>query len=164
IRLLSKPTVRPVTNVLGAFPMLEQAQVRVEELDALGGPQGATTPLYYDPSVYLPGGFGDINPGNTGDAWAVLKPAPTAAVPGAARGREHPEDHDQAQRRHGGDHCGLERQAGLLHRARQAVHVLRGGTAAAPDAEADRDPRRADVVRRHRRTARREPDVPGDDH
>jgi hypothetical protein len=82
IRLSGDTAARPVAATeLGAFPVLEQAQVRVEELDALGGPQGSTTPLYYDPSVYLPGGFGDINPKNTGDAWAVLKPAPT--VPSA---------------------------------------------------------------------------------
>jgi len=41
-----------------AFPILASADVHIEELDAIGGPQGVSTTLSYEDSIYLPHGFG----------------------------------------------------------------------------------------------------------
>ncbi|HEY0806696.1 MAG TPA: hypothetical protein VGD84_16600, partial [Pseudonocardiaceae bacterium] len=53
-----------------AFPVLASAAVHIEELDAIGGPQGVTTQLSYDDSIYLPNGFGGDH--NSGEVWAKL--------------------------------------------------------------------------------------------
>lgn len=69
-----------------AFPVLTSAGVHIEELDAIGGPQGVTTQLSYDGKIYLPNGFGGTP--NSGEVWATLKstaPAVQAAdVPAQA--------------------------------------------------------------------------------
>jgi hypothetical protein len=62
-----------------AFPVLASAAVHIEELDAIGGPQGVATQLSYDDSIYLPHGFGGEN--NSGEVWAKL--ASTAAIQAA---------------------------------------------------------------------------------
>lgn len=59
-----------------AFPVLASAAVHIEELDAIGGPQGVVTRLTYDDSIYLPNGFGGDH--NSGEVWAKL--ASTAAA------------------------------------------------------------------------------------
>jgi hypothetical protein len=65
-----------------AFPILASADVHIEELDAIGGPQGVSTTLSYEDSIYLPHGFGG-DP-NSGEVWAKLTstaPVQPAVVP-----------------------------------------------------------------------------------
>ncbi|GAA4552012.1 hypothetical protein [Amycolatopsis samaneae] len=62
-----------------AFPVLKFADVRVEELDALGGPQQGTR-LSYEDKIYLGNGLGGT--ANSGEVWAKLRPVPAAATSG----------------------------------------------------------------------------------
>ena len=73
--VLGALSVPLVANTLSAFPVMDHALVRVEELDALGGPQAAITQLTYEPDIFLANGFGEAN-GNGGEVWAKLAPPP----------------------------------------------------------------------------------------
>lgn len=67
---------------LAAFPVMDTADVHIEALDALGGPQGTVVQLSY-PRLYLDHGFDGTN--NVGEVWATLAPPPPpAGVPLAA--------------------------------------------------------------------------------
>jgi hypothetical protein len=69
---------QPGAKEQAAFPVLTSADVHIEELDAIGGPQGVTTQLSYDDSIYLPHGFG--GDANSGEVWAKLAPTPPPGV------------------------------------------------------------------------------------
>lgn len=60
-----------------AFPVLRGADVHVEELDAVSGPQPSVARLSYEDTIYLKDGFGGTT--NTGEVWAKLS-APTAGL------------------------------------------------------------------------------------
>lgn len=70
-----------------AFPLLVSADVRIEELDALGGPRAPATRLAYQDTIYLEHGFDRAH--NSGEVWAMLPTPPqtsdqAADVPGQA--------------------------------------------------------------------------------
>ena len=61
-----------------AFPVLRSADVHVEELDAVSGPQPSVARLSYEDTIYLKDGFGGTT--NTGEVWAKLAAAPPAGL------------------------------------------------------------------------------------
>ncbi len=74
-----EPAVRDrnVEKELAAFPVLSNAEVHVEELDAVGGPQPPVAHLSYEDTIYLKDGFGATN---TGEVWAKLSAPPAAGL------------------------------------------------------------------------------------
>ena len=65
---------RDTEKELAAFPVLLGADVHIEELDAVSGPQPSVARLSYQRGIYLENGFGGTK--NTGEVWATLAAPP----------------------------------------------------------------------------------------